>query len=155
MIFCQCYQNSLKRLFIFRMGGRWFPWHPKGGCTWAPINTEVLFSDILPTPSGVNTFYGLETWDVQSSRHVEIIQKVLRHIQHFWRTYDFINVRFFLHFAVFLYSKYHKGCRNSWFIYRICISIGSTTLQSLMYNPLCVVEIWRYNQWKSAISRPI
>ena len=25
------------------------------------INLEVFLSDILPTPSGINTFYGLET----------------------------------------------------------------------------------------------
>ena len=34
-IFCQCYQNYLRHLwlkfFIFQMSERWFPWHPKEG----------------------------------------------------------------------------------------------------------------------------
>ena len=67
-IFCKCYQNYLRHLwlksFIFQMSGRWFPWHPKGGCT-PPINLEVFFSDILATASRLNTSYGLETLHVQ------------------------------------------------------------------------------------------
>ena len=138
------------------MSGRWFPWHPKGGCT-PPINLEVFFSDILATATRLNTLYGLETWYVQSPRRVLITKKVLRHIRHFWRIYDVINVGFFRHFAVFGYSKCHKVCRNSWFSHRICILIGSTTLPSLMCNRLCVVELWRHNGRKSAIfsTRPI
>ena len=70
-IFCQCYQNYLRHLwlkfFIFQMSGRWFPWHPKGGCT-PPINLEVFFSDILATATRLNTLYGLETWYVQSTK---------------------------------------------------------------------------------------
>ena len=117
------------KCYIFQISGRYFPWHPKGGL-YTPINLEVSFWDILATASRLNTFYGLET--VQSSRHFGITKKVLRHIRHFWRIYDVINVRFFRHFAVFGYSKCHKVCRNSWFSHRICILIGSTTLPSLM-----------------------
>ena len=64
-IFCQCYQNYLRHLwlkfFIFQMSGRWFPWHPKGGGVHPPINLEVFFSDILATASRLNTLYGLTT----------------------------------------------------------------------------------------------
>ena len=81
---------------IFQMSGGWFPWHPKGGCT-TPIN----LTDILATASRLNTLYGLETLHVQTSRHVGIIQKVLRHIRHFWRIYDVINVGFFSSFCSF------------------------------------------------------
>ena len=51
---------SMVKFFIFQMSGRWFPWHPKGGCT-PPINLEVFFSDILATATRLNTLYGLET----------------------------------------------------------------------------------------------
>ena len=54
-----------------------------GGCTLPPINLEVFFTDILATASRLNTSYGLESLHVQSSRHVEITQKGLRHIRHF------------------------------------------------------------------------
>ena len=116
------------------------------------INLEVFFSDILATASRLNTYYGLETLHAQSSRHVGITQKVLRHIRHFWRIYDVINVGFFRHFAVFCYRKCHKVCRNSWFSHRICVLIGSTTLPSLKCNWLCVAELWRHIRRKSAIS---
>ena len=155
-IFCQCYQNYLRHLwlkfFIFQMSGRWFPWHPKGGVYTPPINLEVFFTHILATATRLNTSYGLETLHAQSSRHVGITQKVLRHIRHFWRIYDVINVGFFRHFAVFCYRKCHKVCRNSWFSHRICVLIGSTTLPSLKCNRLCVAELWRHIRRKSAIS---
>ena len=35
-------QASMFKFFIFQTSGRWFPWHPKGGCT-PPINLEVFF----------------------------------------------------------------------------------------------------------------
>ena len=105
------------------MSWRWFPWHP--------INLEVFFSDILATTSRLNSLYGLETF-VQSSRHVWIMKKVLRHTQHFWRIFNVINVGFVSHFAVFGYSKCHKVCTNSWFSHGIYILIGSTTVPSLM-----------------------
>ena len=155
-IFCKCYQNYLRHLwlkfFIFQMSGRWFPWHPKGGGVHPPINLEVFFTHILATATRLNTSYGLETLHAQSSRHVGITQKVLRHIRHFWRIYDVINVGFFRHFAVFCYRKCHKVCRNSWFSHRICVLIGSTTLPSLKCNRLCVAELWRHIRRKSAIS---
>ena len=44
---------------------------------------------------------------------------------------------------------------NSWFSYRICILIGSTTLSSLMCNRLCVVELWRHNGHVIFSTRPI
>jgi len=134
------------------MSGRWFPWHPKGGGVHPPINLEVFFTHILATATRLNTSYGLETLHAQSSRHVGITQKVLRHIRHFWRIYDVINVGFFRHFAVFCYRKCHKVCRNSWFSHRICVLIGSTTLPSLKCNRLCVAELWRHIRRKSAIS---
>ena len=155
-IFCKCYQNYLRHLwlkfFIFQMSGRWFPWHPKGGGCTPPINLEVFFTHILATATRLNTLYGLETWYAQSPRRFLITKKVLRHIRHFWRIYDVINVGFFRHFAVFGYSKCHKDCRNSWFSHRICILIGSTTLPSLMRYRLFVVELWRHNCRKNAIS---
>ena len=155
--FCQCYQNYLWHLwlkfFIFQRSGRWFPWHPKGaGVYTPPINLEVFFTHILATATRLNTLYGLETLHAQLSRHVGITQKVLRHIRHFWRIYDVINVGFFRHFAVFCYRKCHKVCRNSWFSHRICVSIGSTTLPSLKCNRLFVAELWRHIRRKSAIS---
>ena len=119
-------------------------------CT-PPINIEVFFSDILATATRLNTLYGLETWFVQSPRRVLITKKVLRHIRHFWRIHDVINVGFFRHFAVFGYSKCHKDCRNSWFSRRMCVLIGSTTLSSLMSDRLCAVELQRHNCRKSAI----
>ena len=111
--FCQCYQNYLRHLwlkfFIVQMSGGWFPWQPKG--VYIPHKSRGVSSDILATTSRLNTLYGLETWYVQSCRHVEIIQKVLRHFRHFLRIYDVINVGFFRHFAVFGYSKCHKVCK--------------------------------------------
>ena len=112
----------------------------------------AFFSDILTTATRLNTLKGLETWYVQSPRHVLITKKVLKHIRHFLRIYDVINVGFFCHFAVFGYTKRYKVCRNSWFSHRICILIGSTTLPSLNCNRLCVAELWRNNGRKSAIS---
>ena len=148
-VLSKLYQTYL--VTIFEMSGWWFLWHPKGRCT-PPHKSWGVFSDILATASRLNTLYGLETLHAQLSRHVEITQKVLRHIRHFWRIYDVINVGFFRHFAVFCYRKCHKVCRNSWFSHRICISIGSTTLPSLKCNRLCVAELWRHIRRKSAIS---
>ena len=130
---------------------------PKGGVYTPPINLEVFFTHILATATRLNTSYGLETLHAQLSRHVGITQKVLRHIRHFWRIYDVINVGFFRHFAVFCYRKCHKVCRNSSFSHRICVLIGSTTLPSLKCNRLCVAELWRHIRRKSAISstRPV
>ena len=105
----------------------------------------------MATTSRLNSLYGLETLFGQSSRHLRIIEKVLKHF-YLWRIYDVINVRFFRHFAVFGYSKCHKDCRNSWFSHRICILIGSTTLPSLMRYRHFVVELWRHNCRKNAIS---
>ena len=124
---------SISKFFIFQISGRWFPWHPKGGCTPTSHKPRDIFSerDILSTASRLNILYGLETWYVQSSRHVRITQKVLRHIQHFWRIYDIINVGSFCHFAVFGYSKCHEVCRNSWLSH----------LQSLMCKRHCVLEL--------------
>ena len=103
-IFCNFYQNYLRHLwlkfFIFQISGRWFPWHPKGGCT-PPKNLEVFFTHILATAARLNTSYGLETLHAQSSRHVGITQKLLRHIRYFWRIYDVINVGFFSSFYSF------------------------------------------------------
>ena len=112
---------------------------PKGGGVHPPINLEVFFTHILATTSRLNTSYRLETLHAQTSRHVGITQKVLRHIRHFWRIYDVINVGFFRHFAVFCYRKCHQVCRNSWFSHRICILIGFTTLPSLIHKRLNVV----------------
>ena len=91
-IFYKCYKNYLRHLllkfFIFQNSGRWFPWHPKGGCT-PPINLEVFFTDILATTSRLNTSHG-----------------------HFSHICEVIYVGFFRHFAVFGYSKCDKVCRD-------------------------------------------
>ena len=83
-IFCQCYQNYLRHLwlifFIFQITGRWFPGTPKGGVH-RPYKSRGVFTDILATASRLNTLYGLKTLHVQSSRHVGITQRVLRHIR--------------------------------------------------------------------------
>ena len=139
-----------KFLFFRRVEGG-FRDTPKRECT-PPINLEVFFSDILATATRLNTLYGLETWYVQLPRRVLITKKVLRHIQHFWRIHDVINVGFLRHFAVFGYSKCHKVSRNSQFSHRIWILIGFTTLSSLKCNRLCVTELWRHIRRKSAIS---
>ena len=58
----------------------------RGGCKGGIpplINLEVFFTHILATATRLNTSYGLETLYAQSSRHVGITQKVLRHIRHF------------------------------------------------------------------------
>ena len=130
------------------MSGRWFPWHPKGGVYTPPINLEVFFTHILATATRLNTSYGLETLHAQLSRHVGITQKVLRHIRHFWRIYDVINVGFFRHFAVFCYRKCHKVCRNSWFSHRICVLIGSTSHRNWEVE---MQSLWRSFavDWKS------
>ena len=140
--------NLWLKFFIFLMSWRWFPWHP--------INLEVFFSDILATTSRLNSLYGLATF-VQSSRHVWIMKKVLRHTQHFLGIYDVIYVGFVSHFAVFGYSKCHKVCTNSWFSHGIYTLIGSTTVPSLMCNSICVVALGRCIGRKSAIFsiRPI
>ena len=134
-------QKSMAKIFIFQMSRRWFSWQPKGGMVYTPPKSRGVFSDILATANRLNTMYGLQTWYAKSSRQVEITQKVLRHIRHFWRIYDVINVGFFRHFAVFCYRKCHKVCRNSRFSHRICNLIGFSTLPSLMCNWLCVVEL--------------
>ena len=96
--FCHCYQNYLRRLWLkffnFQMSG--FRGILKGGVH--PLKSWGDFSDILATASSINTLYGLETWYVQSSRHIGITQKVLRHIRNFWRIYDVTNVGCFRHF---------------------------------------------------------
>ena len=51
----------------------------------SPIKLEVFFSDILATASRLNTLYGLQTWYVQSSRHVRIIEK-------FWGISDIFDI---------------------------------------------------------------
>merc|ERR1719494_345118 len=51
----------------------------RGGVHPPSINLEVFFTHILATASRSNTSYCLETLHAQSSRHVGIIQKVLRH----------------------------------------------------------------------------
>ena len=81
------------------------------------------------------------------------MKRLLRHIRHWWRIYDAINVRFLRRIAIFCYNKYHKICRHSWFSHRIDAFTGPTTLSNLMYNRLRVVELWRYNRRKSAVSR--
>ena len=71
---------------IFHFSDDWkvVPVAPQsGGGVHSPINLEVFFSDILATATRLNTLYGLETLHAQSSRHVGITQKVLRHIRHF------------------------------------------------------------------------
>ena len=88
------------------MGGRWFLWHLQGGMYHPPINPEVFFQEMLAKAR-------IETLYVQLSRHVRIIKKVSMHIQHFWRIYDIVNVRFLHHLAVFGYSKCFKVHRNS------------------------------------------
>ena len=122
--FCQCYQNYLRHLwlkfFTFQMSGRWFPWHLKGGCT-TPHKSCGVFSEILATASRLNTLYGIETWYIQSSRRVLIMKNFLRHIRHFWRIYDVINVGFWRHSGAFGYRKCHRICRNSWFLHGICV----------------------------------
>jgi len=129
---------------------------PRRG-VYIPHKSRSVFSDILATASRLNTLYGLETWNVQSSRHVGIFQKVLRRIRYFWRIYDVINVGFFRHFAVFGYSECHKVYRNSRFSHRVCILIRSTTLPSLKRIQHFVVSLWHPNCRKSAISstRPV
>ena len=152
-IFSQCHHNYLWHLWLIFSFFRWVEGGVRGTPKWhPPINLEVFFTHILATATRLNTSYGLETLHAQSSRHVGITQKVLRHIRHFWRIYDVINVGFFRHFAVFCYRKCHKVCRNSWFSHRICVLIGSTTLPSLKCNRLCVAELWRHIRRKSAIS---
>ena len=74
----KCQENLIN---IFQMSGRWFPSIPKGGMH--PHKSRGIFSDIMDTASRLYTLYGLETLYVQSSRHVGITQKVLRHIWHF------------------------------------------------------------------------
>ena len=49
---------------------------------YTPLNLEVYFSDIMVTASRLNTFCGLETLYVHSSRHYRIINKVLRHLRY-------------------------------------------------------------------------
>ena len=78
------------RYFIFQIIERWFPWH---------LKVCVPSSNILAMASRLNTFYGFETPYVQSSRHVWIIEKVLRHIRYFWRGYDVIHVGILHHLA--------------------------------------------------------
>ena len=56
---------------------------PQRGGVHPPINLEVFFTHILATATRLNTSYGLKTLHAQSSRHVGITQKVLRHIRHF------------------------------------------------------------------------
>ena len=145
-------QASMVKIFHFSDEWKVVSVAPQRGDVHPPINLEVFFTHILATASRLNTSYGFETLHAQSSRHVGITQKVLRHIRHFWRIYDVINVGFFRHFAVFCYRKCHKVCRNSWFSHRICVLIGSTTLPSLKCNRLCVAELWRHIRRKSAIS---
>ena len=74
-ILCQRYQNCLRHLwlkfFIFHMSRGWFSW------PLPPINPEVFIFRYIGKASRLNTLYGLETWYVQSSRHVETIYKVL------------------------------------------------------------------------------
>ena len=71
-------------------------------CCSPPRNPEVFFQTYWPRQVTkcvwFNTLYGHETLYVQPSRHVEISQKVLRHIRHFWRINDVINVKFLRHF---------------------------------------------------------
>ena len=124
---------------------------PKGGVYTPPINLEVFFTHILATATRLNTSYGLETLHAQLSRHVGITQKVLRHIRHFWRIYDVINVGFFRHFAVFCYRKCHKVRRNSWFSHRICSLIGCNDLQRLKSLQHSVVVLLLYNRSKKGI----
>ena len=145
-------QASMVKIFHFSDEWKVVSVAPQRGGVHPPINLEVFFTHILATATRLNTSYGLETLHAQLSRHVGITQKVLRHIRHFWRIYDVINVGFFRHFAVFCYRKCHKVCRNSWFSHRICVLIGSTTLPSLKCNRLCVAELWRHIRRKSAIS---
>ena len=69
-IFCQCYQNYLRHLWLkfFRWVEGIFRGTPKGGCPppLPPINLEEYFSDLLATASSLNTLCGLETWYAQS-----------------------------------------------------------------------------------------
>ena len=71
--FCKCYQNYLENLrlkfFIIQMNGRQHKY-------WG------VFSDILAKASRLNTFHGLWTLYVPSSRHLRIIERNLRHIHH-------------------------------------------------------------------------
>ena len=112
---------------------------PKEGGVIPPHKSWDVFLDMASTASRLNTLCGLETWYAQLSKHVKIIQIVTRHIQHFWLISDVINVGFLRHFAVFDYSKCLIVSRNSWFSYRICVLIGSTSLPSLICKRYCII----------------
>ena len=47
LIFCQCYQNYLRHLWLisfnFQMSGRWFPGHLKGGGGYTPNKSRGVF----------------------------------------------------------------------------------------------------------------
>ena len=108
-IFCQNYQNYFRNLwlkfFIFQMSGRWFPWQPKGGMVYTPLNLEV-FSDILATAGRLNTLYELETFYVQLSRHISYCTNFEAYL-----TFDvFIYQCQIFTFCSFWLRQYRKVC---------------------------------------------
>ena len=102
--------------------------------------------------SRLNTLHRLETSHVHSSRHYRIIQNVSRHCRHLWRIND-VNVGFLCNFAIFNYGQCQIERRNFLFSSRICVLIESDNFQSLMCNPLGIVDSLRQSIILS--SRPV
>ena len=107
---------------------------PKRGLP-PPINSEVFFKIYWSQQVG-KTF--CMDFKLDMYKHL-----VLRHIRHFWRICEVINVRILCHLAVLGYRNVIKCVINSWFSHKICVSIGFTTLLNSMCNRLFVVELWR------------
>ena len=81
-----------------------------------------------------------------------------RHLRPLWCTNDVFNVGLLCNFTVLGYDMCQRSNaerNNSWFLPKICIMIGSTILQSLMCNCLCVVELLRHNRRRSAVTSPV
>ena len=72
---CQCYylRHQWLKFFIFQISWKWFPWHLKQECVHLPQIRTCFFRHI-------GHGQGLETLNVQASRHARIIKKVLKHL---------------------------------------------------------------------------
>ena len=117
-IFCQCYQNYLRHQWLFHFSDEW---------------KMVSVAQVL-------RWFFQTYWPLCMDLKLDMDRFELW--KKFWGIsdiYDVINVGFLCHFTVFGYSKCRRVCRNSWYAHRICVWIGSTTLQSLMCNRLCVI----------------
>ena len=89
---------------------------------YTPHESRGAFSDTFATTSRLNILYGLETWYVQSSRHIQIMRKDMRHIRYFWRIYAVYQFwSFWPHEVSFIYSFYlfHKNGVTSYKNYTI------------------------------------